>query len=75
MSDNYGTGRARRGVSGTLYSQSAIARRNSFSRVAGAEPLLFQTVLMVWSHASGRRESGQAGNGAAISEFVRCAVD
>ncbi len=29
----YKIGRARRGVSGTLYSQSAIARLNSFPRV------------------------------------------
>jgi len=29
----YEIGRARRGVSGTLYSQSAIARLNSFPRV------------------------------------------
>ena len=73
--DFYGIGRARRGVSGTLYSQSAIARRNSFSRVVGIEPLLSAVVLKVWSHANGQREPGQAGNGAAISELVRCAVD
>jgi hypothetical protein len=36
----YEIGRARRGVSGTLYSQSAIARLNSFPRVNSAEPLL-----------------------------------
>jgi len=32
-------GRARRGASGTLYSQSATARLNSFPRVGSAEPL------------------------------------
>ncbi len=36
----YKIGRARRGVSGTLYSQSAIARLNSFPRVDRIEPLL-----------------------------------
>ena len=35
----YEIGRARRGVSGTLYSQSAIARLNSFPRVDSAESL------------------------------------
>jgi len=33
-------GRAKRGVSGTLYSQSAIARLNSFPRVDSAQSLL-----------------------------------
>jgi len=36
----YEIGRARRGVSGTLYSQSAIARLNSFPRIDSAESLL-----------------------------------
>jgi len=35
----YEIGRAMRGVSGTLYSQSAIARLNSFPRVDSAESL------------------------------------
>ena len=33
-------GRAKRGVSGTLNSQSAIARLNAFPRIVGVEPLL-----------------------------------
>ena len=36
----YEIGRAKRGVSGTLYSQSATARLNSFPRVGSVESLL-----------------------------------
>jgi hypothetical protein len=36
----YEIGRARWGASGTLYSQSAIARLNSFPRVDCVEPIL-----------------------------------
>ena len=70
-----GIGRARRGVSGTLHSQSALARLNSFPRVLCFGPLLSHKTLIVGSHANERREPGQAGNGAAISESFRCAVE
>jgi len=68
----YEIGRARWGASGTLYSQSAIARLNSFPRVDCVEPILSKAVLTAGSHADGRREPGQAGNGAAISVSASC---
>ena len=64
-------GRARRGVSGALYSQTALARLNSYHRSVRNHLLQFVLVLIVGSYAAKVCELRQIRKKAAVNRYFR----
>ena len=65
-------GRARRGVSGALYSQTALARLTSYHRSVRNDLLQFVLVLIVGSYAARVCELRQVRKKAAVSVLFGC---